>query len=117
MDNSQGLGQAGNILLLVGAIFAAIGAVFFGLFAIGFSALFAALTNEPEAAAIGIIYGALAVLYVASAVLNFMAYNRSRENDADGAFLFGLIAAMLPPVRVFTLLGAIFCKVDENQAE
>lgn len=117
MDNSQGLGQAGNILLLVGAIFAALGAVFFGLFAIGFGALFAALTNEPEAAFIGFLYGGLAMLYAVSAVLNFIAYNRSRENDADGAFLFGLIASMLPPVRVFTLLGAIFCKVDENKAE
>lgn len=117
MDNSQGLGQAGNILLLVGAIFAAIGAVFFGLFAIGFGALFAALTDEPEGAFFGIFYGLFALLYVASAALNFIAYNRSRENDADGAFLFGLIAAMLPPVRIFTLLGAIFCKVDENDAE
>lgn len=113
MERPSGLFQAGTILLLVGAILAAIGALFMLALAIGMNVLFTAL-DEPDAPGLffAIFYGALAIVMAAGSVFGFIGYGKGREGDAQGAFVFGLVAALVPPVQVVPLVGAILCKVS-----
>lgn len=113
MESRSGLFKAGEVLLLVGAILSAVGAVFLVLASIGLGALFASTdTGDAPTGFITAVYGVLAAVLAMGAVFGFLAYGKARRGDAHGGFVFGLVAALLPPVQVVPLLGAIFCKVS-----
>ena len=119
MDQRSGLAKASGILLLVGAILQAVGAAF----ALGFTALFATIMGRIEESAVTArqppfpislflwIYGIMGLLLAAGSVLGFVAYGKTRKGDWQGAFVWGLVGCLLPPVSVLGLLGAIFAKV------
>ncbi len=100
-------------MLLVGAILGAVGAVLLVGLAFGMAELMEAL-DAPRAGAVGYVYGVLGLMQGVGAALGFVAYTKAKEGDMNGAFTFGLIASMLPPLRILLLLGAIFCKVSED---
>ena len=116
MAGNEGLEKASTILLLVGAILSGIGAVFLLLLTFGMGALFAALDAEADAAVVLAVYGGLSLILSVGAILTFVAWNKARQGDWDGAFVLGLIGSLLPPVQIVQLLGAIFAKVSQDNA-
>lgn len=114
MDERSGLFQAGTILLLVGAIMSVFGALMMIAFVVGFGMFFAAL--EPEVGGLpewmSVFYGAMALLMAGGAAAGFAAFAKARQGDAAMAFTFGLVCALLPPLQVVPLIGAILCKVS-----
>lgn len=118
----SGLRKASGILLLVGAILAAVGAVMLLLLTILFSVVLseiAADAGEPiPIAFIGWFYGAFGVLAAAGSVCGFVAWSKANRNDLHGAFVWGLVGSLLPPVNILSLLGAIFAKTcPESDAQ
>jgi hypothetical protein len=106
------LAKPGTILLLVGAILSAISALFmFGLM-IGLQAIFDIMGEE--APAFSWMYGIFGVLLLLGSVFGFTAAARANEGDLQGAFVFGLVSALMPPLQILPLIGAIFCKVSED---
>jgi hypothetical protein len=104
--------KAGTILLLVGGILHVIGAV--GL--VAFSALYFGLGSMFDDSAvmtvIGVVYVVLGLVAGVGAVFAFLAHGKATRGDAHGAWVNGLVAALLPPLQLVTLLGAIFCLVS-----
>jgi hypothetical protein len=112
----SGLLKAGTILLLVGAILSAVGGGLTLLMALFMGAVFGALSSEVDGGmwAGGLIagfYGIFALLLIAGSVCGFVAWRRAGRGDLQGAFVWGLVASLLPPLNVLLLLGAIFAKV------
>jgi len=107
MTPRSGLLQAGEILQLVGAIVSAFGA----LFLLGMVAFFATVFTDAEADVVGTVYIGMGVVLAVGAVLGFVAWNKTRSGDLAAGFAFGLANALLPPVQIIPLLGAIFVKV------
>ncbi len=117
---NTGLLRAGEILLLVGSILHVISAtilVLSGILLFGFGA------SNPSGeqpvldvlaflGPIRIAYTILGVLSLGGAIVGFMAYGRARSGDAAGAVVFGLTSALLPPLAIVQLIGAILCKVS-----
>lgn len=109
----SGLRKAGTILLLVGAILGAVGSVFM----LGFAGLFQIIGESEDAGELGdlgadmlsAIYAVLAVLLAIGCAFGFAAHGRARRGDLHGAWVFGLVAALLPPLQVVPFLGALFC--------
>ena len=118
MDKPSGLLNAGTILLLIGAIVQSVGAFFLLLYGTLFgTALRRAMerngnTNSFPATFLMIVFLCLGLLLAAGAVLAFLAHARARAGNANSAFVRGLIAALLPPVQIVTLIGAILCKAS-----
>lgn len=115
MHQQSGLAKAGRILLLVGAILAVVG----GAALVVLGAVFLVLGDlEGDAGAfvpgrlIGAVYFVLGILQGVGAIFGFLAHGRARRGDWHGAWVFGLVAALVPPLQVVPLLGAIFCLVS-----
>jgi hypothetical protein len=111
----SGLLKACTILLLVGAILAVVGAFLMLVFTALFGFVLAAFQDEGRGdmgfpAVIGIFYGAFGLLLLASAVCGFIGWRKAGQGDLQGAFVWGLVASLLPPVNILLLLGAIFAK-------
>ena len=104
------------MLLLVGAILAAFGTVFLVAAGIVILTLDRELMGDNEAyfpgTFIGAIYLGLAGLSAIGCVFGFLAYARAQDGDWHGAWVFGLVSALVPPLQVVPLLGAIFCLVS-----
>jgi hypothetical protein len=67
---------------------------------------------------ISLVYAGLGLLTAGSAVLGFMAYGRAKAGDARGAWVRGLVAALLPPLQVVPLVGALLCLLcPEGEAQ
>ncbi|MCA1818931.1 MAG: hypothetical protein LC620_02575 [Halobacteriales archaeon] len=116
MDQMSGLAKASGVLLLVGAILQAVGSVFFVLAVVLLGSVFGSLQDAPGKPhfpfeVILWIYGILGAFLVAGSICSFVAYGRARKGDWQGAFVWGLVGCLLPPVSVVGLLGAIFAKV------
>ena len=108
--------KASTILLLVGAILAAVGAFFMLFFTLFFSAIFSELSSEsgaPEGIPSMIFgfYGLFGLLGAAGSVCGFVAWRKASNGDLASAFVWGLVASLLPPLNIVMLLGAIFAKV------
>lgn len=56
-------------------------------------------------------YPAVALLAVAGAIVGFQANARADRGDLRGAFRRSLLSAMLPPVQLLTLIGAILFRI------
>ena len=108
----SGLYKAGTILLLVGAILHAVGAVLL----VGFSLFFFALGSRFEEGQplgfMGAFYLGFGLLMAVGTVFAFTAHARATRGEAHGAWIHGLVASLLPPLQVVTLLGAIFVLVS-----
>jgi hypothetical protein len=117
----SGLRKASAILLLVGAILAAISSVLMLVFTLLFSVVFARLTEETGAEGFGVFlwfYGIFGVLAAAGSVCGFVAWRKAARDDLHGAFVWGLVGSLLPPLNIVSLLGAIFAKVcPEGEAQ
>lgn len=114
----SGMKKAGTILLLVGAIVSLVGV----LFLVAILGLLRILTGSEGTdemfLGIGLVYGILALLMVASSILGFLAYGKARRGDLHGAWILGLVSSLLPPVQAITLIGAILCMVcPEHDAQ
>lgn len=114
----SGMKKAGTILLLVGAIVSLVGV----LFLVAILGLLRILTGNEGTdemfLGIGLVYGILALLMVASSILGFLAYGKARRGDLHGAWILGLVSSLLPPVQAITLIGAILCMVcPEHDAQ
>ncbi|MHB8633684.1 MAG: hypothetical protein ACYDBQ_06945 [Thermoplasmatota archaeon] len=124
MQPKSGLAAASGILLLIGAILAAVGA----LFLLGFGILFAFVPSTVTMQAgsgpapfpfwiFGILYPIMGVLDGVGAILGFIAYGKTRRGEYAAAFVPGLVGAVIMPLNVISLLGAIFARVcPEAQA-
>ena len=117
---NTGLLRAGEILLLVGSILHAISAailVLSGILLFGFGAS-SSSGEQPVIdvlaflGPIRIAYTVLGIVSLGGAIVGFMAYGRARSGDAGAAFAFGLTSALLPPLAIVQLIGAILCKVS-----
>lgn len=110
------MAKAGRILLLVGAIMGAIGAFFLILAGILLVVVGRNLVGDGDAAfpgtVVGAIYLVMGVVIAVGTVFGFLAYARAQRGDWHGAWVFGLVAALVPPLQVLPLLGAIFCLVS-----
>lgn len=112
MDPPSGQAKAGRILLLIGAVLAAVGAAFLalaGLFLLAAGETFLGEEAEQSMAptVIGAIYLVVAALVAVGCVFGFLAYGRAMRGDVHGAWVFGLVAALVPPVQLLALVGAI----------
>lgn len=111
----SGMYNAATILLLVGAILQAVGALFFVGMGVFMGAVFDSVGEEVGRGPgwiVGGLYIAMGLLAAVGAVFGFLAHRDARRGDAHGAFVLGLVAALLPPVQLLLLLGAIFAKVS-----
>ncbi len=110
VSQKSSLFNAGSILLLIGAILQAF-SVLFLLGMVFLASFFSGASTDDNTAAnfIQTIYGSLALIVAIGSVLAFMAWQKSRQGDARGAGIFGIIASMVPPVSIVTLIGAILC--------
>jgi hypothetical protein len=118
----SGLRNAAGVLLLVGAILAAVGAVMLLLVTILFSVVLAELGSMAGTPGpIGFIawfYGAFGLLAAAGSACGFVAWHKANQDDLHGAFVWGLVGSLLPPVNILSLLGAIFAKTcPEGEAQ
>lgn len=119
----SGLRKASTILLLVGAILSAVGAFLMLLFTILFSVVFSRIAAEagPGVGGFGFFlwfYGAFGLLAAVGSALGFVAWRKAARDDLHGAFVWGLVGSLLPPLNVVSLLGAIFAKVcPEGEAQ
>lgn len=114
----SGMFQAGKIIILVAAILAVVGALFMVVFGILFGSINAAAGEEAALDWFGPLYIVIGIITGIGSVFGFLGYGRARRGDAHGAFVFGLVAALVPPVQVLMLVGAILCKVSpEAQAQ
>jgi hypothetical protein len=68
--------------------------------------------GSPIPLFLGILFAVLGLLVGAGSVLAFLAHGRAKAGDPQGAFVRGLVGALLPPVQAVTLIGAILCKVS-----
>lgn len=97
------LAVAGTVLLLVGAIVSTAGTVL--VFFFGFTA------GQP-------FMMVVAALLAIGAVLGFVAWRKAAAGQLGPAFGLGLASALLPPIQVLQLVGAILVKVaDANAAQ
>jgi hypothetical protein len=105
MAPPSGLLKAGTILLLVGAI---VGAV------VGFLMLVSGLVLGflLGEAFILVLYAGLGLLVGVGSAFTFLAWRRAQAGNLHGAFTFGLVGALLPPVQVLPLLGAVLVKAS-----
>jgi hypothetical protein len=114
--------KAGTILLLVGSILDIAGAFFLVLVGTLMLALGRNFLGDGDAsfpfAVIGALYLVLGVLLAAGALVGFGAWGRAKAGDARGGWVRGLVASLLPPIRLLTLVGAILCLVSpEGEAQ
>ena len=127
MQQRSGLGRAGEILLLVGGILRIVGGALMALIGIFFASLlgsvFASSRSSSGAPPPGWLPGFIAGFYVvigivvaAGGIVGIVGWKRAKNGDLGGAFVWGLVGSLLPPVDILLLLGAIFCKVSEGQA-
>lgn len=110
----SGLFKAGTILLLVGAILHAVGAVVLVGIAIVMLTVGRAGDGSQPFAVIGVVYLVLGVLLAVGTVFGFLAHSKAARGDAHAAWVQGLVASLLPPLQLVTLLGAIFCLVSRE---
>ena len=109
----SGMYKAGTILLLVGAILHAIGTLALAGLGIVYIMLEGADGGGPRLFAfMGYVYLGLAALTAVGTVFGFLAHAKASRGDAHGGWVNGLVASLLPPLQVITLLGAIFCLVS-----
>ena len=108
---SSGQYKAGRILLLIGAILSAVGAVFLLVAGLFLLAIGDNLLGEGEASfgpmVVGALYLGLGLMTGVGAVFGFVAQARADRGDAHGAWVFGLVAGLVPPVQILPLIGAI----------
>lgn len=108
----SGLLKAGTILLLVGAILSAVMAVMALAMTLFMGLVLAELSQDAFPGAwFTFFYGGFGLLLVAGAVCGFVAWRKAQSGDLQGAFVWGLVGSLLPPLQVLLLLGAIFAKV------
>ena len=112
----SGLFNAGSILLLIGAILQVVGAVFlvgFGIFFVVLSGIIEDSGDEsPVPAVIAAVYIGLGFLSALGSVFGFLGYRDSQRGDAHGAWVKSLVSALVPPLQVVNLIGAILCLVS-----
>jgi hypothetical protein len=113
----SGLLKAGTILLLIGAILGAVGAVFLAIAAIVLMSLGDNLVGGETdstfpATIVGVIYLVLAVLIAVGSFCGFKGWRLASSGNASAAFGWGLAGALLPPVQLLPLIGAILVKVS-----
>ena len=117
----SGMLKAGTVLLLVGAILHTVAAFFLILFSVFMIAIGGAFAEEEGAfvpAMIGIVYLVIGVVLALGSYFGFSAWRKAQRNELHGAWIHGLVSALLPPVQVITLLGAIFLLVcPEHDAQ
>lgn len=114
MAEPSGLFKAGTILLLVGAIMQTVGAVLVIAMSVlaGFLDRTLSGGDTNELMVVTAIYFAIGVFLGAGALFAFLAYGKAKSGNAYGAWVQGLVASLLPPLQVISLLGAIFCLVS-----
>lgn len=116
MDQRSGMAKAGRILLLVGAIMGAAAAFFLVVAGIVLVVLGQNLVGDGDAGfpgtVVGAIYLVMGAVIAVGTVFGFVAHARAQRGDWHGAWVFGLVAALVPPLQVVPLLGAIFCMVS-----
>lgn len=112
MAEPSGQKKAGEILLLVGAILGAVGAFFLLLASIALLVVGETVIGEEEEQTmaptiIGTVYLVLALVLAVGVVFGFLAHARARRGDVHGAWVFGLVSSLVPPLQVLPLVGAI----------
>jgi hypothetical protein len=119
---ASGLFKAGSILVLVGAILSAVGAVFLALagtmlLAVGDNVLGGESEPNFGVKVVGAIYLGMAVLIAVGCVFGFRSYAAAKRGDVHAAWVNGLVCALLPPLQVIPLVGAILLLVSpEHEA-
>lgn len=108
----SGMFQAGRILMLVAAILAAALAIFTVGFGLAFDNIMATADEPFPLKWFGTLYIVTGVVTAIGAVFGFIGYSKARQGDARGAFIFGLVSSLVPPVQVLMLVAAILCKVS-----
>lgn len=108
--------KAGTVLLLIGAILHVVVA-FFLVVVSAFLLAMGGLEDEDTGEAIvpvfvGAIYLFLSVVLGVGGVFGFSAWRKAKANDLHRAWIHGLVSALLPPLQLVTLLGAIFVMVS-----
>ena len=103
--------------MLVGAILSAAGAVLIIGMGLLFGSVFGALESSasgsegmPFSALIGGFYVVYGVVAAAGAVCQFVAWGKISRRELQAGFVWGLVGALLPPLNILALLGAIFAK-------
>lgn len=99
--------RAGGIVLLVGAIIQVLTAL-----AVAVLVLLMGRVDMPPGIPAGLVqvaYAVLAGLLAIGAGVAFWAYADHRKGRVRPAWIKGLVASLLPPVQVVTLLGAVLC--------
>lgn len=122
MDAHSGQYKAGRILLLVGAILAVAGAALFVvggilLIVIGETILGGEEQMTFAPTVVGIIYLGLGILTGIGAGFGFVAQARAQRGEAHGAWVAGLVAALVPPVQLLALVGAILILTSPEHAQ
>jgi len=108
----SGLLKAGIVLLLVGAILSAAMALMALAMTAFIGVVFAELSQEAfPGAFITLFYGGFALLLAGGSVCGFVGWRKAQAGDLSGAFVWGLVGSLLPPLQILLLLGAIFAKV------
>lgn len=122
MTDSSSLFKAGRIFLLIGAIMSAFGALFLlaasiFLLTVGNNILGGESGSAFPATVVGWLYLGLGALLVVGCVFGFRAYGAAKAGDARRAWINGLVAALLPPLQIVPLVGAILCLVSPESQE
>lgn len=112
----SGLLNAGTILLLVGAILSCVGALALVVFGAFFTIMLGVLAESDEAIIVpiimGIVYIGGGLLMGVGAIFGFRGYGRAKAGDAHAGWINGLVSALLPPLQVVNLIGAVLCMVS-----
>jgi len=58
------------------------------------------------------LMGAATIVLVAGLVVSYLAYKETVKKDYHTAGIYAVIAAFLPPIRIITIIGAIFCLIS-----
>lgn len=115
----SGLFKAGEIMLLIGAILHTVGA---GMLLVGGAILLlvgrALRDSAFPTAVVGTVYLVAGVLLAIGSFFAWSAWKRAKAGDAHTAWVRGLVASLLPPLQVVSLVAAILCKVSpEGEAQ
>lgn len=118
----SGMLKAGTVLLLVGAILHAVGAFFLTAAGLLFLLIDKTFLGDGEATFpatfVGALYLFLGLVMVVGSFFGFSAWRQSQGGQLHSAWVRGLVASLLPPLQVVTLLGAIFVLVSpEHEAQ
>lgn len=107
-------GRAGVTLLLIGAIVQLVVGLLVLVLGLYFSGLLGGTVN-PDRQVLAWVFIGVGALSLAGGEVGLRAFRAGRIGRLQDAWIRGLVASLLPPIALITLVGAILCKLAAAQ--